>query len=107
MHEDRPGLPANLRVEGRFEAAQAGVVDAHPAEEMRRELLVRVKTLALFREADAVEIQLRDPPRLIRRDLAPHVRELFALRELVGQRFALAPIAVSERVRQFPRGGRG
>ena len=45
------------------------------AEQVRGQLPVRVEAAALLDEADAVEVETRDPARLVRRDLAPDVGE--------------------------------
>ncbi len=71
LNQDGAGLAPNLRVVGVFDAAQPLVVDSDPAEQVRRELLVRVEPLAFLDGADAVEMEIGDAPRLIGGDLAP------------------------------------
>ena len=101
VHRDRAGLAANLRVVGVLEAAQPLVVDADPAEQVRGQLLVRVETLALLDEADAVEVQRGDPLRLIRRDLPLHVRERAPLAEALAERLPILRASQSESAAQI------
>jgi hypothetical protein len=102
LHHDGAGLAADLRVVGVFEAAQPLVVDPHPAEQVRRQLFVRVEALALFDEANAIQVQGGDALRLIRRDLPADVREGLPLAEPLGERLAVFRVAVAERVTDFP-----
>ena len=71
-----------------------------PAEQMRRQLLVRVEALALLDEADAVQVQRGDAARLIRRDLPPDVRKLALLAEPLKQRLPLPARAVAVKASQ-------
>ena len=82
LHEHRAGLAADLCVVGRLEAAQARVVDADVAEQVRRQLLVRIEPAILLHETDAVEVQRRHAPGLLRRHLTFDVRERARLAEL-------------------------
>src|SRR5439155_24410932 len=88
-HQDGAGLAANLRIVGVLEAAQPLGVDADPAEQVRRQLLVRIEPLALLDEADAVEVQRGDALRLIGRDLPLHVREGALLSQPLRDRLPL------------------
>src|SRR5690606_33424153 len=76
VDEGRAGLSADERVVGRFDAAEAGVVDAHVAEHVRRQVRVRVPAPALRKEADAVEVEGSHARRLFGSGLAPHEREV-------------------------------
>src|SRR5439155_21560872 len=103
VDEDRAGLAANLRVVRVLDPGEPFVVDADPPEQMGGELLVRIEALALFGEAEAVEIQIGDPLRLLRRYLPADVRERLALPETLGERLAISRVAVTERVAQLLR----
>src|SRR6185436_19792539 len=109
LHQDGPGLAANLPVEGAFDAGQALVVDPDPAEQMRAELPVRVEAPAFLEEPDAVEIERGDALRLIRRDLPADEGERLALPEAIGERITVLRVTVpergAERRRRVPRIG--
>ena len=68
LHQHLAVAAADHRVVGRLDAAQAAVVDADVAEQLRRQLLLRVVAAALLHEADALEIEGGDPRRRLRGD---------------------------------------
>ena len=70
-----PGVARDLGFVGRFDPAQALVVDADVADEVRRQLAVGVVAPVLGEESDAVQPQGRHAPGLGRRRLPPDVGE--------------------------------
>ena len=88
--QDRAGLSANLRVVRRLDAAQPVAVDADVAERVRREALVGIEAAAFLDEPDAVELERRDAPRRVGRNLPFYVGErplvLEALERAAGDR---------------------
>ena len=75
LHQDLALAPAHRLVVGRLDAVQADVVDADVAEQLRGELAVRIEALALFHEADALELEGGDPLGFERRGAPLHVHE--------------------------------
>ena len=66
LDEERALAAADDLVVGRFEAAEADVVEADVAEQVRRQLLVRIEAAALLHEADAFEVERGDVARFER-----------------------------------------
>ena len=102
VNEDRAGLAANLRVVGPLEPFEAVVVDADVAEQVRRELLVRVEAAALLDEADAVadSARRRGAPRPAT-PAGARRRNAALVLEAIGERLPFAGRAVAERLAQL------
>ena len=95
--QDRAGLSANLRVVRRLDAAQPVVVDADVSERVRREVLVGIEAAAFLDEPDAVELERRDAPRRVGRNLPSYVGERPLVLEALEEPLAIAIRALSER----------
>ncbi len=101
--EQRAFAAADRLVVGRFQPAEADVVEPDVAEQVGAELAIRIEAAALAHEPDAAELQRRDLARLVRRDPALDVDERPRARQPLGQR---RPVAALEHAAQ-PGGGRG
>lgn len=84
----------------RLDAAHPVVVDTDPAEQVRRQLPVRVEPLALLQETDPVEVERGDALGLFGGDLPPDVREPLVLAETVDDRLSFLRRAVAQTVAQ-------
>ncbi len=103
LDEDLPVAAANVLVVRRFDATQPDIVDANVAEQVRRQILLRVVATALLEEPDAGKAERSNAVRHVGRHLAPHVHERFLPAQALDERVPIARRAVAERAAE--RGG--
>ena len=97
LDQDLALAAAHLRVVGRFEAGEAGVVEPDVSEHVRRQLLLRVVAPALLDEADALQLQRLHALRFVGRDLPREIDELRVAAQALRHLLALPRAAVVER----------
>ena len=105
LDEHLPVEALDQVVVGGFDAAEADAVDADVAEQVGRELLVRIEAAVLLHEPDAVEVERGHTPCLIGRGLPAHVGKCAVAVEARGEGALLRRRAVFQRTAQ--RDGRG